>query len=168
MVSKILVLLLLLVRRSWGLGARENYARTGSRAPRLPLQQHDEPLPFDKFDVKLKASPLIGGPSWLPVHVKVVLQVDGIRDLVWDFVPLNATERETVQQLVQLKAVPGRIRLPDVSFSSTRDANVLEILAEAEKYCDSYGNTDLHLLWNNCWTFAVPLYFHLLLARIRR
>lgn len=141
-------------------------------------------------------SPLIGGPWWLPIHVKVIWETEEIAHR-WDFVPLNATNDATLQRLLTLKAVPAEIRYQRapraLSKSNYRDPKVTEIAAgfdivlkeatqqgdptecdsdakvslndsssrlidKANAYCNSY-NKELHLLNNNCWTFAFRLFY---------
>jgi hypothetical protein len=142
--------------------------------------------------VYFENSPLIGGPAWLPLHVKVVLD-EGEFVHKWDFVPLDATNATTLLSLLSLQSVPAEVRyqrrLPlrrkqsnaafagyDIVLSSSLDEscadsgkeNDLErrhriterLLAKAELYCASYER-DLHLFQNNCWTFALQLWYHL-------
>uniref|UniRef100_A0A7R9ZN28 Uncharacterized protein n=1 Tax=Craspedostauros australis TaxID=1486917 RepID=A0A7R9ZN28_9STRA len=82
--------------------------------------------------LRLKMKPLIGGPSWLPLHVQVVVAVDAnvivdesgnhgkdsntrreVELVVVDFIPLNATSSATLQKLITLQDVPGQIRIFD-------------------------------------------------------
>ena len=103
--------------------------------------------------VQLKLSPLIGGPSFIPIHVKVIVAEDHI----FDFVPLNAANPHTTFDLLRLKPVPGEIR------STGRKQNQSPLVDRAEKFVIEYENTNLHLLNNNCWTFAL-----LLLCELRK
>jgi hypothetical protein len=105
--------------------------------------------------VQLRLKPLIGGPSWLPLHVACVVE----HTHVWDFIPKEATSKQTLQSLVSLQSVPGEIRYvseQDYSSSSSRKVH------QAHTFVDSYTNRNLHLVTNNCWTFALMLYWHLL------
>lgn len=121
----------------------------------------------------LETSPLIGGPSWLPLHVKVMLK-DSTSDqvLVFDFIPVDATEPATLQSLLSLQHVPGQVRYNNkpssLSSSSTNDPSstfiqttslsaVPLLVITAQEFCNDYPNTRLHLLENNCWTFALAL-----------
>jgi hypothetical protein len=85
------------------------------------------------FRIFLRLSPLVGGPSFLPLHVEVILaptamctntreQEQNI-DIVlrsarnvyfdihrFDFLPQNPKERETIVKLMLLQAVPGNVR----------------------------------------------------------
>jgi hypothetical protein len=104
---------------------------------------------------------------------------------LWDFVPRNATRPETLAELLSLRAVPGQVRYqcrprrpPGRVFGSAIDEsnnNVVrrqeisdvpttavtdELVARANEFCATYS-TDLHLLRNNCWTFAFSLCNHL-------
>jgi len=58
----------------------------------------------------LENSPLVGGPAWLPVHVKVILQDRRGVEHRWDMLPINATNVATLAQLLTLQAVPAEIR----------------------------------------------------------
>jgi hypothetical protein len=175
------------------------------------LQQHR---------LSLETSPLIGGPSWLPLHVKVVLRSKE-RYHLWDLIPIDATNTTTLQKLVSLQHVPAQIRhrtyatsplhnhlddqassqqelvytniynadtllemtdnihmsvadieapTEETSFlnldvdSTSTDNDHLYIL-HAHQFCQSFmarTNMELHLIWNNCWTFAVQLMLYLL------
>jgi hypothetical protein len=100
--------------------------------------------------LQLRLAPLIGGPSWLPLHVKVIVDSDNS----WDFVPLNATSPDTLKSLLMLQPVPGEIRHFQKSSPTSLRAQ------RAQDFVDSYTNRDLHLIQNNCWTFALMLYWH--------
>ncbi|KAL7557532.1 hypothetical protein ACA910_019314 [Epithemia clementina (nom. ined.)] len=159
--------------------------------------------------------PLIGGPSWLPLHVRVVLttcpnenneeeensnnkkqwKTGSIRDSYyywWDFVPQNATQSSTLLQLVQGQSVPGLVRRNhssklwnnhhqalSSSSSSSFSGTFLEwLVQQANDFCQqAYSNENykqenaihsrgahLHLVTNNCWTFAVQLTWHLVVV----
>ncbi len=96
-------------------------------------------------DIRLETAPLIGGPSWLPVHVKVVL--DEVNK--FDFVPKDATAPETLQKLLSLQPVAAEAR-------SFRVDNGTLYSERASQFCDEYSK-DLHLVTNNCWLFAIEL-----------
>ena len=110
--------------------------------------------------LQLKLAPLIGGPSWLPVHVKVVVE----EDHTWDFVPLNATSPETLQSLISLRSVPGEIRYyrQGGNAATTTGSTSSPRIRSAQKFVDTYTDRDLNLIQNNCWTFALLLCWHLL------
>lgn len=174
------------------------------------------PTQLQQHRFTLETSPLIGGPSWLPLHVKVVLQSKRLYHQ-WDLVPIDATDTATLQKLVTLQPVPAQIRhriyrtsspqnnvdptssqhelvctniyngdtlleasdnvyseyavINDtvVPIEQTRSLNIadkdqLQIL-HAHRFCQSFmvrTNMELHLIWNNCWTFAIQLVFYLL------
>jgi hypothetical protein len=110
--------------------------------------------------VQLRLKPLIGGPSWLPLHVACVVE----HTHVWDFIPKEATSKQTLQSLVSLQSVPGEIRYvseQDYSSSSSSLTSTCKV-HQAHTFVDSYTNCNLHLVTNNCWTFALMLYWHLL------
>jgi hypothetical protein len=132
-------------------------------------------------------APLIGGPSWLPLHVKLFIEAeDGTRHLL-DFVPKDASNPDVTGRLMSFQCVPGDVRYAcqssggkqerqDVtrvvlhpSNDSTERARRLpqnrseaSIVERAVQYSAAYPDRDLHLLTNNCWSFAVRLYWHLL------
>ena len=128
----------------------------------------------DTCELYLRAAPLIGGPSWLPLHVQVVIESEDNR-YKWDFVPLNATDPSTLGRLLSLQAVPGEIRCfyakgtceDEKQESLDRHELVSTIpkeeplLLRAQEFCDSYEDRNLHLVQNNCCTFAFQLYNYL-------
>jgi hypothetical protein len=70
-----------------------------------------------KQRIHLEASPLIGGPSWFPLHAKVVIKEWFLINMEafslrhqWDLIPINATSAATLQQLLLLRNVPSQIR----------------------------------------------------------
>ena len=167
--------------------------------------------------IRLETSPLIGGPAWLPLHVKVVLKN---RELFhqWDLIPIDATNATTLQKLISLQPVPAQIRyrlyatsqksidqvssqqellgtkiydadtLPKMSGNTnmtidnaivpTEKYFVLNLdedcvgqeqlyIEQAHRFCQSYlvrTNMKLHLIRNNCWTFAFQLVYNVLLT----
>lgn len=106
--------------------------------------------------IELRTAPLIGGPPWLPIHVKVVIN----DSYVFDYVPSNATSKETLFKLVTLQSVPAEAR---ATFTGWKDAednlNTDEYVDRAQKFCEVYDK-DLHLVYNNCWTFAFQILQH--------
>jgi hypothetical protein len=105
--------------------------------------------------IRLRVAPLIGGPSWLPVHVQVVIE-----DIcIVDFVPLNPTSKENLEKLLTLRSVPAEARFVTVSTAvtaGTSDGVRRRKIQRARQFCQHYS-TDLHLISNNCWTFAYKL-----------
>jgi hypothetical protein len=93
---------------------------------------NDFASPEKRFQFFLRFSPLIGGPSFLPLHVEVILVpvIDritvvehGIETALnpapnseyfdihrFDFLPENPREPATIVRLMQLQAVPGLVR----------------------------------------------------------
>mmetsp|Transcript_15411 Transcript_15411/g.31606 ORF Transcript_15411/g.31606 Transcript_15411/m.31606 type:complete len:171 (-) Transcript_15411:1203-1715(-) len=113
--------------------------------------------------VAIKSSPLIGGPSWLPVHCKVVVN----DSYLFDFVPLNADSMETIKKLMTLQPVPATVRVVQKSRkretdessepSDGEDDELTKLYEErAVQFCQKYDE-DLHLIKNNCWSFAFDL-----------
>jgi hypothetical protein len=131
--------------------------------------------------LKLQPSPLIGGPAWLPLHCKVI--VDDTH--IYDFVPLNATSTETIQKLIQLQAVPAKVQQiirrrssepqtisndssnnnsykNDNNNNNVNDEELAKLFIErAEQFCQEYDQ-DLHLIKSNCWSFAFDLILYVL------
>ena len=121
--------------------------------------------------VSLQLSPLVGGPRWLKVHVKVLLRDSDDITHAWGFVPLNATAPATLASLLSFKAVPGEIRYqqkpssisakPQFSAGTLLLQDSEPIVAQVNNdFCLSYP-TDLHLIRNNCWNFALDLVSYL-------
>lgn len=112
---------------------------------RLTARGFSVPIISDGM-IRLEMHPLLGGPSWLPVHVKVVVgEVNR-----YDFVPQNATSPETLKKLLSLQDVPADAR----SFLSDQCDDLYS--RRANRFCQEYSK-DLHLITNNCWTFAFEL-----------
>ena len=122
----------------------------------------------------LQLSPLIGGPDWLTIHVKVVLETRNGEQHKWDFVPSRPSDPDTLRRLLLLQQVPGDIRYfappPPPSKGPQKTSNDeltrLEIsrnketglvIRHAQTFCEEYPNS-LHLVSNNCATFAYQLY----------
>ena len=148
--------------------------------------------------IRLQLAPLIGGPSWLPVHVKVLIGIDDDEEeeeeeenrldgsslssppqpnFVCDFVPLDPASKETIQKLLTLQGVPAEARFVVVNNRTSTNNTVGDALTEtteidndtageqakvgelAKHFCEAYPK-DLHLIKNNCWTFAYKLIRH--------
>lgn len=131
-------------------------------------QGADHKVPL--YNLYWETRPLIGGPSWLPLHVRVVLQqIDSNECHMWDFIPLNATNPATLQRLVTFQSTPGTMRYNNqpisISDIPAKDTTVFDsknkkdpghdpILSKAVAYGQGYPDCNLHLVSNNCWTFA--------------
>lgn len=129
---------------------------TPSNRFRLLLRQTDDKR------MQLQLSPLIGGPKWLSVHCKLILSSgdDGVEH-TFDFVPEQATEPATLVRLLTLQDVPGMIRYQSraVEGYKLEDEDDMDpALATALDFCMSYQPAALHLVNNNCYTFAARLY----------
>ena len=145
---------------------------------------------YKRCHLGLETAPLIGGPSWLQLHVKVVLSFDdgdavqssdGSRCYKFDFVPLEPTDAATMGRLLRFQSVPAELRYFP-SGSSEQRSNGFEgmneiyryqqnenwgnpeqvLVDQARSFCASYARKDLNLASNNCWTFAFHLYWHIL------
>ena len=152
---------------------------------RMSQQQQEEKE--QEQTVWLQCMPLIGGPEWLPVHVRVLIEVqqqqpqqpltmavpfflDKPKDHPpppprprqshvwwWDFVPHNATQPQTLQRLIQGQSVPGWVR----SNQDPDDTTNMPVLVHRAHQYSQWYDKDLNLLTNNCWTFASQLLWHL-------
>lgn len=127
--------------------------------------------PVSSSSVSLQLSPLVGGPRWLKVHVKVLLSDSDDITHAWEFVPLKATSPATLASLLSFKAVPGEIRYqrepssnsvkPQLSAETLVLQDSEPVVAQVnDDFCPSYP-TDLHLIRNNCWNFALDLISYL-------
>ena len=110
------------------------------------------PLTASSLATRLLLKPLIGGPSFLPIHVAVVVDEDHI----WDFIPLEARSEATTRTLLTLKAVPGEVRYK----SNGKRKRMTTAATRAQQFARTYPK-QLHLIGNNCWTFALLLLWHL-------
>ena len=94
--------------------------------------------------------PLVGGPTFLPLHVQI--RHEGV---LFDFLPAEPTAAETTRTLLLAGAVEGNIRIRPTRARgpwrlighTTRDQSELREFAQQQ---DSL----LSLPANNCWTFA--------------
>ena len=115
--------------------------------------------------VAIQLSPLIGGPAWLTVHCKVIVD----ESHVFDFIPLNAASTETLKKLITLQKVPATVRIiqkndkseVNSSFNNRSgdgdDDELAKLYVEqAVQFSEEYDQ-DLHLISNNCWSFAFDL-----------
>ena len=106
--------------------------------------------------VTIQTSPLIDGPSWLPLHCKVIVDDSHI----FDFIPLNAASTETIKKLVTLRKVPATVRIIKKNSESEDDGGDGDstnlYVDRAIEFCQEYDQ-ELHLLSNNCWSFAFDL-----------
>jgi hypothetical protein len=106
-------------------------------------------------DIKLRFSPLFGGPSWLPVHCQVILY----GEFGFDFVPINPASSETLQRLLTLQAVPAEARiLPSKTLTMNHGES---LVLKAEEFCSQYDK-NLHLITNNCWAFSYDMIKYIL------
>lgn len=132
--------------------------------------------------IQLRPASLIGGPSWLPLHCQVIVDTTH----VFDFVPLNATSPATLQKLLTLQPVPATARIRQRQQLQSIDCNspkptpsnnnnkisddpsqTVVAVTRAVDFCQDYDK-DLHLLQNNCWTFAYDLISYVLREEKRR
>ena len=85
----------------------------------------------DSFHLYLRFSPLVGGPSFLPLHVELILvpvieynlndrRQKKYTDIIstnksfyihrFDFLPENPRDQDTIVKLIQLQSVPANVR----------------------------------------------------------
>jgi len=107
--------------------------------------------------VTLQTAPLIGGPKWLPLHVKVVID----QTHTFDYIPQDATSPATLRQLLSLRTVPA------IARGCVEEENLSKDARRAREFCENY-HQDLHLVTNNCWTFALELLRHVEKGDARR
>lgn len=114
----------------------------------------------EKSEVYLETAPLIGGPTWLPIHVKVVIESNNHQCHKWDMVPHEASDPKTLLRITTLQDVPADFRY--ISASTTPSGQEASRMIEAaNSFRENYANRYLHLLRNNCWTYAVSLFCYL-------
>jgi hypothetical protein len=177
----------------WPLAPFVKQANSIDRKPRTLNPAPTETKSDPSHRVGFYMAPLIGGPSWLPLHVKLFIEAeDGTRHLL-DFVPKDATNPDVTGRLMTLQCVPGDVRyachIGGGKLGRQYDTRVvldpsgdgaqylrapgrqrlgprseLRIVERAVQYSAAYPDRDLHLLTNNCWSFAARLYLHLLSA----
>ena len=111
---------------------------------------------------KLQPVPLIGGPSFLPLHVQVLLEdeiSESVPHLV-DFIPSDASDPKTLASLLSLRFVPGTYRFRPFPVRKPFFSPSLEYKFSAPLTHDDIDNfistcpPNLHLTENNCWSFA--------------
>ena len=120
------------------------------------------------IQARLQPVPLIGGPSFLPLHVQVLLEgIDDSGDekgeqYLLDFIPSNPSDPDTLSALMTGSYVPGKYRfrphptnlmkpavdLADVPLHTPVTPEDIENFIKTQR-------VDLHLLTNNCWSFAI-------------
>jgi hypothetical protein len=115
-------------------------------------------FPINPF-IEIRPAPLISGPSWLPLHCQVVLG----QKTVFDFVPINATQTETLQKLLALQSVPAVARIRTEGSEDVNRFKTSKLVDRAVVFCQEYDR-DLHLVYNNCWTFAYDLVWYILFS----
>ena len=96
--------------------------------------------------------PLVGGPSFLPLHVVIEHEASGS---CFDFLPEDPLALETTLALVTGAAVPGKVR-----HRTARRSRRGVVLGATTKSVDAILNmarqqpSELRLLRNDCWSFA--------------
>lgn len=203
------------------------FSAENDRHPRIYRSNHED------YEMYLELSPIIGGPKFLPIHMTVVLEETNPKSAItersplnkqipfrrhkFDFIPINATNIETMNQLLRLQSVPGEIRFKTSSQILQNDnlyfcnslpsrqqrylqqtwidsdeqsleashhgdskleletdtfdevginSRIEEAIQKAQEFCLNYSSKQLHLVSNNCYTFATQLYTELLKSEI--
>lgn len=114
----------------------------------------------DRFAILYSWSPLIGGPKFLPIHIKTIISDNKCQEkLTLDFIPEIPSMEELMAnnlKLLQGRNIKGVIRTvlhPSYSIGVAASDNALfeistKILAE------NAGKNELNLYKNNCYHFA--------------
>ena len=106
------------------------------------------------------ASPLIGAPSFLKLHVKVMHE-----GTVYDFVPLEPRSSSTLGALLRGGAVDAEIRVMSAPQSS-QEKDRYRVVGHTALSAEAFRSRVLQraaepqrlsLLGNNCWSFAARL-----------
>jgi len=149
----------------------------------------------ETISVYIRLKPLVGGPQFLPIHAEIWTVSPEISDqpnrllsgMRYDFLPVEPTASGTIQRLLLLKAVPGRIRrrtlenatqrlnrkekggVPHITFflklgTSTLSRDLTSVVGFCDRYESERGA--LHLIRNNCYSFAFAFIQHLELKSI--
>ena len=116
----------------------------------------------EKSNIFIRFSPLIGGPRFLPIHVEVILSSESGSHKC-DFIPLEARNPQTMKQLLTLRAVSGQVRYTNININTNKEGIWMGVSEkeDAKEFCENYNN-ELHLITNNCYTFAWKLLDHLI------
>lgn len=93
----------------------------------------------DNYLVFAQFKPLVGGPSFLPLHVEVIIapssSESGMNLLEnsvahrFDFLPLNPENPAVLQQLISFQSVPGLVRYRTIN---TLESNITSFAADSE------------------------------------
>jgi len=100
---------------------------------------------------RLAFSPLIGGPTFFPVHVKVIVtDQDSAERVVLDFIPrlLGQDLARNNLNLLRGQDVDGEVR---VRGSLTQNSALKEL---CDDVVADYSHQRLNLYRNNCYNFA--------------
>ena len=116
------------------------------------------------FRIRYQLKPLLGGPEFAKLHVKVIIASQNGAELKMDFIPQAATEKQTIMKLLCLQPVPGIIRITDTETALASngkrrgsDEDIAKLKAFATRIYNeehSQNRTQMHLLLNNCYSFA--------------
>jgi len=123
---------------------------------RTSLSPPSGPSAPDEKPLFIGLRPLVGGPSFLPLHVEVAAH-----DLVFDFLPENPTAGSTTAALALGQGVAGSIRVrPLRSECKPPRWRLIGYTSRPAEELSAHANSqpsELRLLDNNCWTFAASL-----------
>jgi hypothetical protein len=133
----------------------------------LPSPHHQRLPHSQTAAVAIRTSPLIGMPSWSPLRLHVAVRCG---DMVFDFIPDQATAPSTLAQLLAGSSVRATIRQRPRGGASGRAewiclGSTARTESELSAWVDAYPGDRLSLVMNNCWTFAAALSSYALSSR---
>ncbi len=131
-------------------------------------------------------SPLVGAPSFLMLHSQLLLELnqantykeqsDTSPSILLDFIPQDAGEPSTLEELIKFQAVPGlyryreikcdesddllRTRLKVMTLPVKNDCALPDVLEFCRARCA--GRPDLSLSKNNCHSFTLDVMLFIL------
>lgn len=115
--------------------------------------------PRDTRPVHLRTQPLVGGPSFLKLHVQVA-----VGETVYDFLPKDPTAMSTTVALFTGNSVAGTVRSRALSTPASpprwRLLGATKMQQPAVDQFVEQQTTELNLLSNSCWSFASRLVRH--------
>ena len=121
--------------------------------PLQPPHVTTEASPCAALPVRAELQPLVGGPTWLPLHVVVL-----VGEVQYDFLPSSPQSQKTIVGLLSGRAVPGRVRARSHALAGSKRKRVLlghtSVSHEDLQAFARTRTSRLRLFENDCWTFA--------------
>ena len=108
--------------------------------------------------IYLRATRLVGGPAFLPLHVQIA-----VGETAFDFLPAKPTAAATTARLLTGGSVDGLIRVQGARSTRSprgrwhRVGQTTRTLPEIRRFAEQQP-TELSLLHNSCWTFAAAMW----------